>query len=310
MEFFELRTVYDLAKRHNSKLTTPEFVEWAKNELAANQPDPKQRSVELSRFETEQEWMDNGRPYFNVWPDVVPLLTNVNVDVPASYLRLPFSAFVLRLPKTGNPLAVDEQHPVKAVLVWERLLEDHGRTVCLWVDIGEDAPNGIPMLQWASLNCSSDKTIESAFAGKPMPGLPGLIMSDELKHRLLRLAVSVCFLYTGTDRLIEPDILSKDLAAYLEAHRKGDDQKIREIRDRAVRRGKRGWNVGQHERLRPLASQSNGAEETGTRGPLTHQHQRRAHFRLLATGAVIFVRQVTVRPDLPPPEHAPGYGVQ
>jgi hypothetical protein len=41
--------------------------------------------------------------------------------------------------------------------------------------------------------------------------------------------------------------------------------------------------------------------DCGGRGPLSYQHQRRAHFRLLPTQKVTFVRLATVRPDLPPP---------
>jgi hypothetical protein len=72
----------------------------------------------------------------------------------------------------------------------------------------------------------------------------------ELQARCLRLVVSVCFLATGGDRLVEPDVLSKDLAAYVEVHRRDDRQRAGQIVQRAVRRGKKGWHVGQYERLR------------------------------------------------------------
>ena len=48
----------------------------------------------------------------------------------------------------------------------------------------------------------------------------------------------------------------------------------------------------------------------GARGQLHDQHQRLAHFRLLPTGRVTFVRQVTVRPDVPMLEKTNGYRVQ
>ena len=98
---------------------------------------------------------------------------------------------------------------------------------------------------------------------------------------------------------------------YVSAKRSNDEDRIKSIEIRAVRRGKKGWNVGKHERLRSLTSRSTAdAECSSSRGALTHQHQRRAHFRLLASGKVVFIRQATVRPDLPPPAFAPGYGVR
>ena len=126
------------------------------------------------------------------------------------------------------------------------------------------------------------------------------------------LVASVCFLATGGDRLVEPDVLSKDLAACIDAQRRDDRQRVQQIVERAARRGKKGWHVGQHERFRPLtASAGRGHEEGEGHGSLQFQHQRRAHFRLLPSQKVTFVRQATVRPDLPPPP-APeeGYRVE
>ena len=107
-------------------------------------------------------------------------------------------------------------------------------------------------------------------------------------------------------------MLSKDLTAYIEAQKRGDQQRVEQIKVRAVRRGKKGWHVGQNERFRPLGSPGS-RQETGeheSHGPLSYQHQRRAHFRLLPNQKVTFVRQATVRPDLPPPPQGAGYRLE
>ena len=108
---------------------------------------------------------------------------------------------------------------------------------------------------------------------------------------------------------VEPDVLSKDLAAYMEAQRRGDRQRVEQIVDRAARRGKKGWHVGQHERFLGLLPSGVRSHGDG-RGSLHFQHQRRAHFRLLPSQKVTFVRQATVRPDLPPPLLGAGYRVE
>ena len=139
--------------------------------------------------------------------------------------------------------------------------------------------------------------------------IPGVCVPRELQARCLRLVVSVCFLATGGDRLVEPDVLGKDLAAYIEAQRRDDRQRVQQIVERAVRRGKRGWHVGQQERSLPLASDAVRHGDGGdAHGSLQFQHQRRAHFRLLPSQKVTFVRQATVRPDLPPPPTSSGVG--
>lgn len=311
MEFHEYLPAYDVARQQG--VSTPQqFLQAATRAAEQQHIDRQQLAVELDRLKAEAAWIELGRPYYKVWPEVVPLLTAVGIDIPATYLQVPFAAFVLRLPKTDNPLIVDEQHPIRSVMVIEGVGKNDSRVIVLWLDIGERESNGVPMLTWTRLDCLPNRTIEEAFVGKVTPGLPGLTVSDELKDRCLRLAVSVCFLSTGMDRLIEPDVLSKDLASYIESRQKGDEEKSKTIEDRAIRRGKRGWNVGQYERLRTLVSRSGNetADEATTRGTLTHQHQRRAHFRLLASNKVTFIRQATVRPDLPPPDRAPGYGLR
>jgi hypothetical protein len=81
---------------------------------------------------------------------------------------------------------------------------------------------------------------------------------------------------------------------------------VQQIVERAARRGKKGWHVGQHERFLGHVVQ-HGHDGDG-RGSLHFQHQRRAHFRLLPSQKVTFIRQATVRPDLPPPPVSAGVG--
>jgi hypothetical protein len=82
------------------------------------------------------------------------------------------------------------------------------------------------------------------------------------------------------------------------------------VPERAARRGKKGWHVGQHERFLGHAVESHG--DGDGHGSLHYQHQRRAHFRLLPSQKVTFIRQASVRPDLPPPPSSSpvGYRVE
>ena len=73
-----------------------------------------------------------------------------------------------------------------------------------------------------------------------------------------------------------------------------------------VRRGKKGWHVG---RLLGHPTRSHG--DGDSRGFLHYHHQRRAHFCLLPSQKITFIRQATVRPDLPfPPVQNAGYRVE
>lgn len=240
---------------------------------------------------------------------MIPLLSGVGIEVPVDYLRLPFQAFAVRLPSEENTLVIDDKHYVRSILVCDgQPVETEERRVYLWIDVGERGMGNSPVLTYCQLECVPGIHIEEAFDRFPSDrNIPGVRVPRELQSRCLRLVVSVCFLATGGDRLVEPDVLSRDLAAYMEAQRRDDRQRVQQIVERAARRGKKGWHVGQHERFRPLGSNAIHHGEGDGRGFLHCEHQRQAHFRLLPSQKVTFVRQATVRPNLPPPK-APGAG--
>ncbi|HTQ39901.1 MAG TPA: hypothetical protein VMJ32_12805 [Pirellulales bacterium] len=313
MEFFTYPTAFEANHKRSGPFTHAEFMAEARRKVAATDFSDHQQKVEIDRYQAEIHWLELGKPYFNIWPSIIPMLTDVQLDVPADTLKLPYPVFVLRLPPQDNPLTVCEGHIVQSILVLRGVkTKDNQHCVVLWIDIGERVgPLNMPSIHWGRLDMDPDKTIDAAFGGIPDNNLPGINISDELRRKCLRLAVSICFLSTGMDKLVEPDILSKDIAAYAEAHRKNDTPRIKTIEERAVRRGKLGFNVGKSEHLRPLINPPNNADATGTRGELTHSHLRKAHFRKIATQAVpVFVRPAVVRPDLPPAEHSPGYAVR
>jgi hypothetical protein len=247
----------------------------------------EQAKTEHNRGLCEWEYHTNGRPYYRIFPAVLPTFLRVKIDIPCSYLRFPFKSFAILLPVEDNPLQIREGRYVRSILV----SECEGRCY-LWIDTNEfEHVNGVPccVITYQQLVLDPSLTLDQSIFV-----LPRAIddVSDEIIRQVVRLAVSVCFLATGSDRLVTPDVLSKDLAAWLEAMRRGDNPRREAIEQRAVRRGKKGWDVGRS-LVRPESRKSDGVGHE-----LQWQHQRGAHFRRLASG-VVFVRQATVRPDLP-----------
>jgi hypothetical protein len=109
-----------------------------------------------------------------------------------------------------------------------------------------------PVLTFCQLDCVPGIAIEEAFDRLPRPLAPGLHVPRELQADCLRVVASVCFLATGADRLIEPEVLSKDLARNLDA-RTRDPATAERLIEKAKRRGELGWHVGQHERVLHLS---------------------------------------------------------
>ena len=196
MEFYDFPSSYDCGRRQGFTGLPQEFFRYAKRELRRQKMANQQWGVELDRFRAEEAWLRLGCPYFKVWPGVIPLLANVGLDVPPTYLRLPFPAFVLRLPKDDSLLKIDESHQVRTIMVVDGESEGSQRVVMLWLDVGECGPTNWPQLHWSRLICRANQTIEEAFDGKAMPNLPGISIPTNLNATCLRLAVSVVFLST------------------------------------------------------------------------------------------------------------------
>ncbi|HUY31386.1 MAG TPA: hypothetical protein VMV69_01290 [Pirellulales bacterium] len=311
MEFHDYSTTHDVAKRLGltDKPADRFYHEMQALAIAAHRHGVPGTASEFNRYQSELNWYTIGRPYYKLWPAVIPLLAGVGIDVPVEYLRAPFASFLVRFPVHENPLRISDQHALKAVLVNDGLNDSGKRRIFLWLDVGEFDFAGMPVLTYCQLDCQPGMGIEEAFNRLPHQKVAGLVVPRELQERCLRVVVSVCFLATGADRLIDPEVLSKDLARYLDARERQPDAAERMV-EKARRRGKLGWNVGQHERVLHLGRpEKHEAGDGEVRGSLHYQHQRRAHFRLLPTGKVTFVRQATVRPDLPAPERAAGYRV-
>jgi hypothetical protein len=128
-----------------------------------------------------------------------------------------------------------------------------------------------------------------------------------------RIALTVSALAIGHDRIIEPDVLKKDIEKYVKA----DDAGKQRLHTKATKRRNRGrgWTIGRHESVQQLAvrrSGSSGAPDE-KRGELTHSHFRSGHLHGYHTkeGYIIkWIPQLTVRPDLPlDPKKSKGYNM-
>lgn len=131
---------------------------------------------------------------------------------------------------------------------------------------------------------------------------------EDLKT-ILRIVLSVSFLATGMDAVVEPEVLNRDLRAYLEAVNRRDTAAISRMAALATGVNARpGFVVGRPETLLGRRAGPCGEDDASGDGrELRFQHQRKGHLhrywskddagnrRLLMR----FVRQLTVRHDLP-----------
>lgn len=304
MDFHEFRPMYEAYRRaygHVAPTTPSEF-------YAAHGDSRSAWPADWNSCIFQSLWYKCGKPYYRVYPNVIDMLTRVKIDIPCDALQLPFEVLTIHLPKTDHRLISSCGNRFRAVLVGCGTDKNTGeRGLFFQSDDGRDWDNGQPRTWVESTVLRSDWSIEEAIlAGGEHPTEGHIPLGSDQRAAISRLIVSVCFLATGSDRLIEPDVLSKDFAKYIEAHRQEAAQAIDAIVQRAHRRGKIGYTVGRSESMRTVFNTSSN-ETDGTGHELSHSHQRSAHFRQLPSGRVVLVRQCTVRPDLPAATHGPQY---
>lgn len=191
---------------------------------------------QAEKADMEYGWVRSERPYYNIWPIVIPLSQSIRLDVPMKHVELPFSHLLLRFALGHEPHGIGT-----AILLWDS--EDHSFIVHC------DFANSTEGLYLSFGQYGLDQTFEHYLerAGKN-PGLSD--WSEEREQAcneleasslMVRLAVFVALLSRGED-MITPLVLSKDRRKYEET----DDPEVKKwLEDRAARRGAgRGFNVG------------------------------------------------------------------
>jgi hypothetical protein len=213
------------------------------------------------QLNNERDWEQARRPYYNVWPSIVPMLTKLNLDLDSALIQLPMPALSIRLPKQQNPMTFQWQgqpFEVRCMLLGDM---GDGQAISVLIDVGETMHNGIfdiPVYTYSNFPREKGLTVDQSLAslGKNWLAEVGVQVPPELITDCVRLCCSLCLLENDAS-IIEPDVLSKDRDKF---EASGDSKYV----DKAHRRGKVGWNVGRHIEVAP--------------------HYRRPHMALVWTG--------------------------
>ena len=224
------------------------------------------------QLNNERDWERARRPYYNVWPSIVPMLTRLNLDLDSALIQLPLPALCVRLPKQQNPMTFewqDQPFEIRCMLLSE-INGGHGLSIL--IDVGETMDNGplkIPIYTYRNFPRRSGLTVEQSLAGlgKGITADMGVQVPEDLITDCVRLCCSLCLLENDPS-IISPDVLSKDRDKFDQT---GDAKYV----EKAHRRGKLGWDVGRHVEVIP--------------------HYRRPHLMLAWTGAGRAVPKIVPR---------------
>ena len=257
MDFHTYTTLREACKRGGMDESPDEFYRAAFADAVA------QGSGQFyGQLHNEREWERARRPYYSVWPSIVPMLTRLNLDFDSSLIRIPLPALCVRFPKERTPLSFPwrgKETPIRCMLMGEL---NEGRGLSILIDVGEVMGDGkdfgAPVYTYRNFRRESGLTVEAAIlelGPNTMTDL-GVQIPDPMVMDCIRLCCSLCLLESDPS-IISPDVLSKDRDRF---EKTGDEKYV----DKAHRRGKVGWDVGRHIEVMP--------------------HYRRPHMTLVWTG--------------------------
>ena len=220
------------------------------------------------QFDFENVWQQEQRPFYNVYPTIIPMLSKLDLDqVTGSHLNFPhgLNTLLVRFP-VGHELDGE----IRTLWCYKLDLRKDQKLVpgiTVAIDHGE-LMNDIPVLVMKSMPLTEQSVKKSL---DDLPVDPSAKRGKQLNPETVRKALSlVCtLLLLGEDNeLLEPDIRAKD-------QQKAAGGDLETLVARARAKGKRGWNVGKGIEVIP--------------------HYRRPHPALVWTGAGRAIPKVVMR---------------
>jgi hypothetical protein len=228
-----------LRKRHGFNPKTPtEFAESVIDILNRGGLSGYKMKNTWVQVASEAKWMEEKRPYYNIWPSVIKPFTKVDLGkVKGSDIFLPLPRLLIRLP-VGYEL-----EGAKSIFVTEARGGDGAeRAFLVAINHGEKMKE-MPVHTINSFTCKEGCTV----ADRLLYGRENPYCDDELNEKMVdecvKLVVAICLLANNPD-LIEQSPLEADRHKWEATH----DIKLIE---KAERRGKREWNVGNHIEVAP-----------------------------------------------------------
>ena len=238
MQFHEYLTAYSVARRLGlPKHTDPNTFYINAAETAAS----KGGVFEATQFEAERRWTNLRRPYYNVYPSIIPALLRLKLDFDSGDIECPLKAILVRLPTTSNPLSFkfeNQEWFVRTMLMVRSIVREE-RGISIWIDIGE-LMYGSPVYTFRNIQCVRGKTLEDSLDNLPEHESTqvGVVLPNDTVESCVRLCCTLCLLENDPD-VVEPDVFAEDREKY----EKSRDQKYV---DKAIRRGRVGWNIGRN----------------------------------------------------------------
>lgn len=206
----------------------------------------------------ELKWMKKGRPFYNIWPGLVPQLIKLDLDtVPAELIELPLEQLCFRF-STENPFMIKliggvckgQTLPLESLLVssfvpyigrQELLNERHALVLVQFNPIKGNSETVCHCANSFILEQGRTLSDEMKLMAQKEPG----DLSHESFLDILKIIVSSLLLSKDPDdKLVMPVVLADDFSKWEATH----DPKYVE---KAKKRGNFGWHIGREIDVNP-----------------------------------------------------------
>lgn len=264
----------------------------------------------------EQNWYKNHMPYYKVWPGIFDTFIKTRIDIKTKLLNFSHNTFAIRLPIIDEPILTFNYMGNKAwvesiIIQGMKINDDYTRFSMKVIYRADNKEYSCPGTFNKALIMENNKTIEEEFGTEEIVEKDyndkEYIIPSSIVDSCCRLSVAVCFLSTGSHKVLEYDVLSKHLQKYRELE---DNNKKKLYEQKAKEKGKFGWNIGVGRGDRNLklprgVSYEQAYKDAGGR-ELLYQHIRGGHWHTVKYGKdkketkVVWFEDTVVRKDLPP----------
>lgn len=318
MEFFNWTTDYQLYRKQTPKKEQEEYPAFFRRRLH----DLKSTGVVPIRLMSEDYWKKQGKPYYNIHPKMVSKLCKVDLTkIPSPLFQMPHGQQIVNIrfaqqhPEfTVTDKMISDNHCVTgervgvmpagsfchSILMMDGFagdLPETPRTILFIMDFDVYTKHHQPVYSIMGLYPDENKTLEDLLNKRESRYGNSY---DAMMANIMRLAVSIGFL-SDNPSICEHDILSKDRSNF----DGGSEDQRQTIIERAKRRGKNGYNVGND--LMFLGERPEGESRFGesTGRELQYAHIRGGHPHAVRYGPgkkfvkIKWFAPTTVRDDLP-----------
>lgn len=293
----------------------------------------------------DDEMIRKGRPYYQIYPQVFEAVSNTTLEVDIEDWKVPFDIFEIRMPQTEVPLIPIMENSsmgVSSIQVFRKfykrfairsdnsfvtykyvktnrwnaisIFDPYKNATALKVnliDYSDPRNDSKYKIALVILRYKSDTRIcDTKDNIQVLPSEDGyecFPISSNALETIIKLSLGISLLATGSQKILEYDVLASHLEAYRQMRARNDHAGMQNMEQKARKKGKFGWNVGGLQERRLPLSQNHAELGTSHNGRQHHfSSYRCGHWHIYRIGKgriktkIIWVNPTEVRPDLPP----------